>query len=114
GAVEGVYPPLVGSEWVRGDEERLIKVVLKGLWGPIEVNGVHFDPSGGVPPMTGFESLLSDEEIAATLSYVRKAWGNDFESVEAESVRQARQEAEGKSGYYTVEELLREHPFESR
>ena len=71
-----VYPPLVDSPWVTGNEDRLIKLTLHGLWGPLEVNGTTFDPAKGVPPMTAFKSMLKDEEVAAVLSYVRNTWGN--------------------------------------
>ena len=37
--LENIYPPLAGSEWVIEDAERLIKLTLHGLWGPIEVAG---------------------------------------------------------------------------
>jgi mono/diheme cytochrome c family protein len=51
--------------------------VLKGLWGPIEVNGQLFDPGKGVPPMMGFGGMLNDNELAAVLTYVRQSFGND-------------------------------------
>ncbi|HUF61378.1 MAG TPA: PVC-type heme-binding CxxCH protein, partial [Verrucomicrobiales bacterium] len=70
-----IYPGLWNSEWVSGDEERLIKITLKGLWGPLEFQGEHFDPSTGVPPMIGFAGLLDDEEVAAVLTYVRQSFG---------------------------------------
>ena len=47
------------------DEERLIKLTLKGLIGPITVKGVKYP---GQVPMTPFEYLLKDEEIAAVLT----------------------------------------------
>ncbi|MCB1123602.1 MAG: c-type cytochrome, partial [Verrucomicrobiae bacterium] len=72
GTVAGIYPPLNDNKWVRGDDERLIKIIMKGLWGPIEVDGKTYDPSTGVPPMTGFQDMLTDEEIAAVIFYVRE------------------------------------------
>ena len=41
GAVAGVFPPLAGSEWVAGDPERSIQVVLHGLVGPVSVAGTE-------------------------------------------------------------------------
>lgn len=73
GLPEAGFPPLAGSEWVFGDDERLITVVLKGLQGPIEVRGRTYP---GVVPMTPFEGLLTDEEVADVLTYVRNAFGN--------------------------------------
>jgi mono/diheme cytochrome c family protein len=34
--VPNIYPPLAGSEWI-SDDERIIKIALKGLYGPIDV-----------------------------------------------------------------------------
>ncbi len=58
-----IYPPLATAQkgppnqWVLGEEERLIKIVLKGLYGEIDVSGQIYDPAKGVPPMTGFEEI---------------------------------------------------------
>ena len=60
------FPPLAGTKWVLGDEERLIKLTLKGLMGPIEVKGKKYP---GLVPMTPFEGMLKDDEIAA-VSYL--------------------------------------------
>ena len=62
------FPPLAGTPWVTGNEERLIKIALKGLQGPIEVLGQKY---GGQVPMTPFAGLLNDDEVAAVLTYVR-------------------------------------------
>ncbi len=104
------YPTLAKSEWL-DDEERLIKLTLHGLWGPIEVNGQKFDPSQGVPPMTAFGGLLNDIEMAAVLSYVRQSFGNNGEPVSAESVRKVRDATRDRVNFYMADELLKEHPL---
>ncbi|MCM8531389.1 MAG: ThuA domain-containing protein [Lentisphaeraceae bacterium] len=43
------FPPIAGTKWVLEDEERLIKLSLKGLMGPIEVKGKKYP---GLVPMT--------------------------------------------------------------
>ena len=106
-----IYPPLSDSQWVNEDDERLIKIILKGLWGPIEVNGKQFDPGKGVPPMTGFAGLLKDEEIAAVIAYVRTSFGNKGTMVDPEKVRAVRASVEGRANFYMVDELLKEHPL---
>ena len=111
----GIYPPLRENEWVAGDDERLIKLVLKGLWGPIEVNGTTYDPANGVPPMTGFEHLLNDEEIAAVLTYVRTqfgAWGEGG-SIDPAQVTAVRAAVTDQTSFYNVEDLLRQHPMDA-
>src|SRR5690606_4323632 len=36
------FPPLAGTRWVLDDDTRLIKLTLKGLHGPIEVQGKKY------------------------------------------------------------------------
>jgi mono/diheme cytochrome c family protein/glucose/arabinose dehydrogenase len=103
------YPPLANSKWVNGNEDRLIKVVLKGLLGPIEVNGKKYP---GQVPMTPFEGLLNDEEVAAVLTYVRNSFGNQASPIQPEKVKQVRAEVKSVEGFYTPEKLLKEHPLE--
>ena len=107
-----VYPPLVGSPWVNGSEERLIKMALHGVWGKMTVNGKTYDPSRGVPPMTAFRSLLKDEELAAVLTFVRNTWGNQSSPVSAASVKKVREQTSDRSTFWKPEELLAEHPLE--
>ncbi len=67
------FPPLVGSEWLAGSEERVIRILLHGLVGPIKVKGVDF--IGAMPavgPGSGYN--LSPEKVAAVLTFVRKEW----------------------------------------
>jgi mono/diheme cytochrome c family protein/glucose/arabinose dehydrogenase len=102
------FPPLANSIWSSGDEERLIKLSLKGLLGPIEVNGTKYP---GQVPMTQFEGLLNDEEMAAVLTYVRNDFGNKASVITPEKVKKIRAKIKDKSGFYSPEELLKEHPI---
>ena len=101
------FPPLKGSKWVSGNEDRLIKIVLKGMYGPIEVNGKKYP---GQVPMTPFEGMLKDDDVAAVLTYVRNSFGNKAPEVKAEKVKQIRAAVKNRKGFYTPEELLKEHP----
>ena len=107
-----IYPTLVASPWVLGSEERLIKSVLHGLWGPMTVNGQTYDPARGVPPMTAFRALLNDEETAAVLTFVRNTWGNQASPVTADLVARVRQETGSRSTFWSPDELLAAHPLE--
>ena len=107
-----IYPPLDGSPWVTGNESRLIKVVLNGLWGPLEVKGQLYDPAKGIPPMTAFGSLLKDDEIAAVLTYVRNTWGNKADPVLPATVKKVREATKDRSTFWKPEELLKAHPLE--
>jgi len=106
-----IYPPLNNKEWLAGNDERLIKITLKGLWGPLEVAGKRYDPTRGTPPMTGFEQLLKDEEIAAVLTYVRQSFGNDYDPIKPEAVKAVRKAAENQNSFYQIEDLMKEHPI---
>lgn len=101
------FPPIAGTDWVAGSEERLIKLTLNGMMGPIEVLGKTYP---GQVPMTPFGGLLNDEEMAAVLTYVRNTFGNSASVITPEKVRQVREEIKDKDGFYSPEELLREHP----
>lgn len=101
------YPPLKQTKWVRENEERLIKLTLKGMYGPMTV--LHREYEGKVP-MTPFEGLMTDEEVAAVLTYVRNSFGNRSSVISAEKVKEIRAAIEDKEGFYTAEELLNEHP----
>ncbi|MBC2839009.1 c-type cytochrome [Robiginitalea sp. SC105] len=96
------FPPLASSSWVTGSGERLIKVTLKGLQGPLMVNAVAYD---GKVPMTAFEGLLTDEEIAAVLTYVRNSFGNRADPVHPEKVAKVREAEKDKKGFYQTSEL---------
>ena len=108
-----VYPPLAGSPWVTGSEDRLIKMALHGVWGKMTVNGKTYDPARGVPPMTAFKNLLNDDELAAVLTFVRNTWGNQASTISPDAVKRVRQESSGRSTFWKPEELLAEHPLEA-
>jgi mono/diheme cytochrome c family protein len=82
--VAGLNPPLARTDWVNGDKERLIALTLKGMSGPIEVNGI---PYNGI--MTPY-AHLSDADIAAVLSYIRSSFGNQSGPVTAGEVAAVR------------------------
>lgn len=82
------FPPLAGSDWVKGDKARLIKISLYGLMGEVEVNGVKFNgamPAPGIPP-----GSLTDQQIADVLTFVRNSWGNSASAVSPSEVSTVR------------------------
>lgn len=107
-----IYPPLVGSEWILGNEERLTKLTLHGIWGKIRARGKIFEPSLGVPPMTAVGAMFSDEEVAAVLTYVRTSWGNDASEIKADYVKTVRAATKSRKKFYDPAELLEMHPFD--
>lgn len=94
------FPPLNGSKRLLGSVDESIKIVLKGLQGPLSVNNTTYD---GLMP--GHELLLSDRQVADVLSYTRSAWGNGGSDVTEQSVREVRKAVKGRTQPWTVEEL---------
>lgn len=87
--VAGVTPPLVASDYLQQDRERVVRLVLRGLSGPIAVNGVGYN---GVMPPLG--AVLTDRQVADVLTYVSNSWGNAGEAFPAEQVAVVRARSE--------------------
>jgi len=98
---EGLAPPLVDSEWVGYSAERLARIVLHGLRGPIEVKGQTYEID--MPSL----AVLSDEQIANVLTYIRHQWGHDYDPIPPEAVKQVREATANREESWTAEELLK-------
>lgn len=97
----GMFPPLAGSEWVNTEgHERLIRIVLNGLAGPIEVSGQQFNNV-----MVPWRDTLKDEEIAAVLTFVRSEWGNKGDPVTPEEVKKVREATKDRGTPWAADEL---------
>ncbi len=108
----GAYPSLVKSNWLEGDPDRVIKIVLNGLYGPMKHDGrTYGDMASGQPVMTGLGQLLKDEEVAAVITYVRQSWGNNLPPVKAADVKRVRDATKSKTDMYVAEEVLKAHPL---
>ena len=107
GLPDAGFPPLAGTKWAVEDADRLIKLSLKGLMGPIEVKGKKYP---GHVPMTAFEGLLNDDEMASVLTYVRNSFGNKASPIRPGQVKKIRDELKGKSDLLNPDELLKQHP----
>jgi mono/diheme cytochrome c family protein/glucose/arabinose dehydrogenase len=90
-------PPLATNKDVNGNPEKLIKILLHGLSGP--VNGQNYTDE---MPALGANS---DEYIASVLSYIRNDLGNKAPVVKAEDVKKVRQETTGRTKSWTIKEL---------
>ncbi|MEQ1850210.1 MAG: copper-containing nitrite reductase [Chthoniobacteraceae bacterium] len=82
----GVFPPLAKSDWLMADKNRAITSLIKGLSGPITVNGQNYN--GVMPP-----SMLNDEQVASVLTYVRNAFGNSGDIVTVDEVKKVHAES---------------------
>jgi len=69
--VSGAFPPLAGNAVVTGNPLAVIAIVKNGLEGRVTVNGAAY--SGIMPSWKG---QISDDQIAAVISYIRSSWTN--------------------------------------
>jgi mono/diheme cytochrome c family protein len=98
--MEGLAPPLVDSEWVLGPPDRLARIVLHGVTGPISVNGaVYKMEMPGLP-------TLSDEEIAGVLTYVRREWEHGADPIDEKMIAAVRKATKDRADLWTEKELL--------
>lgn len=100
----GAIPPLAGSEWVVGSEERVIRIALFGMQGPVTVKGTQYNslmPPAGRVPGSGFN--LSDDRIAAVLTYIRQEWGHQAGPISTEKVAQIREQESGHKPWTAAE-----------
>lgn len=83
-------PPLAGSEWVTGPVSNLVTIGFRGLTGPITVAGKEHTefPAG----MMAMAAPMTDEDFAATLTYIRNSFGNKASPVKPEWVKAFRGE----------------------
>lgn len=101
--VPGQFPPLVGTEWVLSQDwhgdNHLVKQILYGMQGPITVKNMPFN--NAMAPW----NQLSDQQIAAVLTYIRSSWGNDAPSITPEFVAKVRAETKPRTEPWTMAEL---------
>lgn len=99
--LDGLAPPLADSEWVNGSVERLARIAINGVRGPIEVAGRRY---GLDMPAWG---ALNDEHLASILTYIRREWGHAAAPVEIDIVKQIRAKVADRRDAWTQPELLK-------
>lgn len=103
--VPGAFPPLAKVEYVTGDARRLVAIVLKGISGPLTVDGKVY-MTGMVQPDTTFPQLKDDKNVADVLNYVRTSFGNTAtEVITPEFVAEVRKEFAARTTQWTEAEL---------
>ncbi len=108
-----LYPPLRDSDWILAPgPSRIIRIILDGLQGPVQVKGTEFNnPSQTMPP---FRDTYKDEEIAAIVTFERthKEWGHKASPVTPEQVAQIRAATTNhiNVGQWTAAELMKVQP----
>jgi mono/diheme cytochrome c family protein/glucose/arabinose dehydrogenase len=99
--LDGLAPPLADSEWTTGPAERITRIALNGVRGPLNVKGRVWEME--MPPV----NVLSDQEIAALLTYIRREWGHTASPITPEFVGKVRKETADRQEAWTEPELLK-------
>ena len=97
---EGKAPPLLDSPYLLGPPARMVRIVMQGLTGPVEVHGRVYNMD--MPALQGF----NDSQIAAILTYARREWDHRGDPVEPSLVTKVRSETKGRELPWTVKELM--------
>jgi mono/diheme cytochrome c family protein len=99
----GQAPPLAGSEWVvTKGINRLARIPLQGLTSTIKVKGQEWNLN-----MAAMGAALSDDDLAAVLTYIRTSWGNKASEVTADDVKKVRAEVSKAPQPMSGEQLLK-------
>lgn len=96
-------PPFAGSEWVQGSPNRLIRIPLVGLGGPITVHSQQYTFGSSMPAMG---VAFSDDELAAVLTYIRHSFGNKATPITAEQVKAVKTQVGNRTQPFTPEEVM--------
>ena len=96
---DGLAPALADSEWVTGSSQRLVRIALQGVRGPITVKGKLYEME-----MPGL-GVLEDEQLAALLTYIRNEWGHLETAVSVAQVAKIRSETETREEAWKADEL---------
>ncbi len=97
--VSGIGSALAGSEWVTGDPEILVRIVMQGFEGGAAERGVN------IPNDMPGHAFLSDEDFAGILTFLRQSWGNKASPIEPEEVADIRAATSDRIELWSPDEL---------
>jgi mono/diheme cytochrome c family protein len=80
--LENAFPTLVKTGNLN-DKNRLVKIILQGMRGPITVKGMKYESE-----MAGVD--LTDKEVADVINYIRNSWGNKAPAMQVSEVAVAK------------------------
>jgi mono/diheme cytochrome c family protein len=89
---EQLAPSLVGSELALGPAGIAVRIVIHGKEGP----------TGLMPPLG---ASLTDDQIAAALTFIRREWGHTASAVDSSTVKGVRALTTGRTRPWTAAEL---------
>ena len=99
--MDSLAPPLRGSEWVTGPPSRLVRILVNGVAGPIQVRGKAYDlQMPGLP-------TFSDQEVAGILTFIRRSFGHEADPVSVDLVTRERKALGDRTSAWSADELKR-------
>lgn len=104
--LDGIAPPLIGSEYVTGPSKRLAAIILHGISGPIHVDGELYNFNAPMPGLNA-NPEISDKDIVDIIAYLNNAFPGAKDRVNFEQVKALRKQKPSSGLMYTEEELLR-------
>jgi mono/diheme cytochrome c family protein len=90
-------PALVGP-WLH--KEALARIIIHGMEGPVQVGKEMY-----AKPMAGLGGRMTDDEIAAAMTYVQQKWGKGGAAVTAAEVKKIRDATKDRTTAWTAPEL---------
>jgi mono/diheme cytochrome c family protein len=93
-------PPFVGSDWAVGNPNQMIRIPLAGLSGSVKVKDQEWNLS-----MPAMGAAMTDEQLAAVLTYIRQSWGNKASAITADQVKAVRSQVGNRTQPWTAAEL---------
>lgn len=100
----GKGPTLLDSDWLDNDQ-RLVRLILHGLRGPITVNGESFNQTGSLE-MPGWAKTLTNEQIAGIVTFIRREWRENGKPIDSETVSQIRGVTSERTNQWVEKELI--------
>ena len=86
---------------VNGTPDRVVRIVLNGVRGKLNVKGKTWELE--MPPL----NILPDEDIAGLLTYIRREWGHTASPIAPEFVKKIRAETASRQEAWTEADLLK-------
>ena len=104
--IEKLAPPLLNSEYLKSNMERLGLVLLHGLKGPVHVNGTLYNFNGTMPGLA-YNEQISDENLSHIINYITNAFTDKSKWLPTDKINELRN-LKSKSGMEFTEAELNE------
>lgn len=102
--IEGLAPPLLNSDYLKGNVEKLTLVLLHGLQGPVTVNGTQYHFNSTMPGVINNEQI-SDKDLSSIISYITNAFTNKQQYIDANKINALRSKKSKTGVEYSEAEL---------